>query len=106
MANNILKDKLGNILNPIIPRYEKKKYFQLPARNIPTGETTITVTLPFSVKNNNYGVIATIQNHIPNFHAIFFAPTSKTTTSFVLKIWKASELSASNVIIGILITEQ
>lgn len=26
MANNILKDKLGNILNPKIPRYEKKDY--------------------------------------------------------------------------------
>ncbi len=53
MALNVLKDKLGNILNPRIPRYEKHGIYELWSGN---QTTTGKINLKDSIRN--YDIIA------------------------------------------------
>lgn len=54
MANNVLKDKKGNILNPKIPRYEKKIVY-LSGTNTITYTPTYDCYIDITGVNNTWG---------------------------------------------------
>lgn len=57
---NVLKDKLGNIFNPIIPRYEKGIYFS--TNEIKTKDKWINGK-PIYLKVIQTGVVTTTESH-------------------------------------------
>lgn len=54
MANNILKDKKGNILNLIIPRYEKRR-FKILWEN--TSKTPMYEGTEINLSSNDYDML-------------------------------------------------
>ena len=67
VVNNVLKDKLGNILNPNIPRYEKRR-FKVLWEN--TSKTSMFEGTEINLSNDDYDmllwVFATSVNGIQN----------------------------------------
>ena len=53
-VNNVLKDKLGNILNPNIPRYEKRR-FKILWEN--TSKTSMYEGTEINLSSNDYDML-------------------------------------------------